>query len=403
MSNFRNVSYSEPCPICGKPDWCSIQYVEGGEKLHYCRRVLSGDNIISRVTGETFVFIKQTKDGSCMYKEEQAYLASREEWMKNNKGQGGQGSRPAERKTVASPEPQPVRSNEIIEPLENRQLDKIYRKFLSKLQLQKNHVQYFRKEKWPNELILKSRVKSMPPTSKEERNGITRTRIAAELIKEFGSLEGVPGFYEGPDGKWTFTGANGILIPLYDHEGNMYRLRLRLDHPEVDENGKEKNKYKNFSSYFEVEGAKGQMMNSFRKGCRAGSHIGLYETPDRDDYTICYITEGEKKSLFANYVLHNPIISLPGVNSFNKVLETLVDDFTVLDYLSGKGCRMIIIAYDADKYVNEAVLMYEKKLVELLTSKNFQIALAFWNPGFGKGLDDILSIDVRPNYELVKA
>ena len=401
MSNFRNVSYSEPCPICGKPDWCSIQLVEGGEKLHYCRRVLGGDNIISRVTGQTYIFIKQAKDGSCMYKEEQAYLASREEWMKNN--DKGTGARPAERKAVKSPEPPPVHFDGTIAPLDNRKLDKIYRKFLGMLQLHKSHVHYFHKERWPNELIIRSKVRSMPLTSKEEHQGNTRARIAAELVKEFGSLEGVPGFYEGPDGKWTFTGSSGILIPLYDYEGNMYRLRLRLDRPEVDENGKEKNKYKNFSSYFEVEGANGQVMNSFRKGCRSGSHIGLYETPNRDDYTICYITEGEKKSIYANYVLHNPIISLPGVNSFNKVLEALVDDFTVLDYLSAKGCRMIIIAYDADKYVNEAVLMYEKKLVELLTSKNFQIALAFWNPGFGKGLDDILSIDVRPNYELVKA
>ncbi|MCM1561699.1 MAG: hypothetical protein NC123_19520 [Butyrivibrio sp.] len=78
MSSFRNVSTSEPCPICGKPDWCSIQYVEGGEKLHYCRRILCGDNVISPVNGQTFVFIKQAKDGSSLYKEEQAYLASRE-------------------------------------------------------------------------------------------------------------------------------------------------------------------------------------------------------------------------------------------------------------------------------------------------------------------------------------
>ena len=46
------------------------------------------------------------------------------------------------------------------------------------------------------------------------------------------------------------------------------------------------------------------------------------EIPSRDDYTVCYITEGEKKSLFANHVLHAPVVSLPGVNSFGKVLET---------------------------------------------------------------------------------
>lgn len=46
--------------------------------------------------------------------------------------------------------------------------------------------------------------------------------------------------------------------------------------------------------------------------------------------------------------------------------------------------------------------MYEQKLIELLSGYGFRIAVAYWNPGFGKGLDDILSINVRPNYELVR-
>jgi hypothetical protein len=62
-----------------------------------------------------------------------------------------------------------------------------------------------------------------------------------------------------------------------------------------------------------------------------------------------------------------------------------------------------VIAYDSDKCVNEAVLMYETRLSQLLLGRGFQIALASWNPGFGKGLDDILSINVRPTYELVRA
>ena len=84
MSNFRNVSKSEPCPICGKPDWCTVQYVEENTKLHYCRRVLGCSNIISGTNGMSYVFLKQTSDGSCMYKEESAYMESRKEWEKAN-------------------------------------------------------------------------------------------------------------------------------------------------------------------------------------------------------------------------------------------------------------------------------------------------------------------------------
>ena len=399
MSNFRNVSTSEPCPICGKPDWCSMQYVEGGEMLYYCRRILCGDNIISSTNGRSYIFIKQARDGSSLYKEEQAYLASREQWRKNNPT-----SQAVHRlkKPIVAPASEPLKKEDDILPLPNQNLDKIYRSFLKKLSLQKEHVRYFIRQGWSKELIMRSMVRSIPSLKNNTHAGLSREKITKSLLQEFGSLKGVPGFYENDYGKWTFAGACGILIPLFDHENNLYRLRIRLDHPETDENGKEKNKYNNFSSYREIITQEKIIKNTYHNGCRAGSHIGLYENSKKDDYTVCYITEGEKKAIYANYVLHHPVISVPGVNSFNKVLETFGTTYNVLDYLSAKGCRIFVIAYDSDKYVNEAVLRYEKKLAELLLSHGFQIALAYWNPGFGKGLDDILALDVRPNYEMVK-
>ena len=373
MSNFRNVSKSEPCPICGKPDWCTVQYVEGNTKLHYCRRVLGCSNIISGTNGMSYVFLKQTSDGSCMYKEESAYMESRKEWEKangRNRYANGKRTKPKPPCGKQPPAPQPAVS---VTPLDNGTLDAIYRAFLKKLHLQKNHVRYLKQERWPDQLIIHLQVRSMPP--------------------------GGNGYYYG---KWNFAGQNGLLIPLYDHNGNLYQLRLRLDHPEVDEDGKEKNKYHNFSSFYETSTDGIHFVNAFKNGCRSGSHPSLYAVPSRDDYTVCYITEGEKKSLFANHVLHAPVISLPGVNSFGKVLETMDDGRNILNFLAAKGCTTVIIAYDSDKYVNEAVLMYEQKLIELLSGYDFRIAVAYWNPGFGKGLDDILSINIRPNYELVR-
>ncbi len=404
MSNFRNVSKSEPCPICGKPDWCSVHYVEGNTKLHYCRRITNCSNITSSVNGMTYVFIKQTKDGSCMYKEEAAYMESRKEWEKAN-GRNKYGNRGASKpkpKQNNVQQPPPSYTAPSVAPLDNKSLDAIYSTFLKILHLNKNHVRYLKDERWPDQLIIRSMMRSMPPGGNSYYYGTGRELITKELIREFGSLKGVPGFYEQSNGTWSFSGQSGLLIPLYDHNGNLYRLRLRLDHPETDEKGKEKNKYHNFSSYYEISTDGTHATNAFKNGCRSGSHAGLYTTPAYDDYTVCYITEGEKKALFANHVLRAPIVSLPGVNSFNKVLEAMDDGRNVLNYLAAKGCTTVIIAYDSDKYVNEAVLMYEQKLIELLIGRGFRIALAYWNPGFGKGLDDILSINVRPNYELVK-
>lgn len=404
MSNFRNVSKSEPCPICGKPDWCTIQEVSSSVQLHYCRRVLSGIDIISPVNSREYVFIKQTKDGSCLYKDREQYDADRDEWLLRNSGYHQ--SRQQKKPFVQAPPKQhdlpEDRSTLSVPAKPSHELDPIYRSFLKHLHLNKMHIRYLVKEGWPRELIQRSMLRSLPVHNSSHYNSYDRERITLELIQEFGSVLGVPGFYQKPDGKWTFSGSSGILIPQYDHNHYLYRLRIRLDHPQVDDSGKEKNKYNNFSSYFESRVKSGALVNSYINGCRSGSHIGLYDNPAVDDYTVCYITEGEKKAIYANYVLHVPVVSIPGVNSFNKLLEKSENGFTVLDFLKSRGCRILIIAYDSDKYVNQSVLMYEDKIIEFLSSQDFCIGVAFWNPGFGKGLDDILSINIRPNYELVK-
>lgn len=404
MSNFRNVSKREPCPICGKPDWCTIQEVTSSVQLHYCRRVLSGIDIISPVNNREYVFIKQAKDGSCLYKDREQYDTDRDEWLLQNRGyhQNRQGKKHS--KQVPANQPKPPEGNSILSvPIKpSRELDLIYRSFLNHLYLNKMHIRYLTKESWPKELIQRSMLRSLPVNRGTRYNPYDRELITLELIHEFGSVQGVPGFYQRPDGKWTFTGSSGILIPQYDHNHYLYRLRIRLDHPQVDDFGKEKNKYNNFSSYFESKTKSGALVNAYINGCRSGSHIGLYDNPMVDDYTVCYITEGEKKAIYANYVLHVPVVSIPGVNSFNKLLEKSENGFTVLDYLKSRGCRILIIAYDSDKYINQSVLMYEDKIIEFLSSQDFYIGVAFWNPGFGKGLDDILSINIRPNYELVK-
>lgn len=407
MSNFRNVSKKEPCPICGKPDWCTIQEVSSSVQLHYCRRVLSGVDIISPVNSMEYVFIKEAKDGSCLYKDREQYDADRDEWLLQNSGyQQSRTSRERKKQTpqrnLAQTADTDDEDNLSVPAKPNHELDLIYRAFLKQLYLNRKHVRYLEGERWPKELIHHSMLRSLPVNHSSHCNSYERERITHELIHEFGTVQGVPGFYQKQDGKWTFAGSSGILIPQYDQNHCLYRLRIRLDKPERDASGKEKNKYHNFSSCHAVETPSGALENAYMNGCRSGSHIGLYDNPEMDDYTVCYITEGEKKALFANYILHVPVVSIPGVSSFNKLLEKTENGFTVLDYLRSRGCRMLIIAYDSDKYINQSVLKYEDKLIEFLSIHDFFIAVAFWNPGFGKGLDDILSINVRPNYELVK-
>ena len=155
-----------------------------------------------------------------------------------------------------------------------------------------------------------------------------------------------------------------------------------------------------FSPFREEKRKDGTLYNYYLNGTQANSQIGFYNQFTKDHYVV-YITEGEKKSLVANYVLGHPVICVPRVNSFGKVFEADESGISVIDHAIELGAKVFVIAYDADKSINAKVLQCEDALVERLKEKGLQIALADWNIGFGKGLDDILGIGIRPNLNMV--
>lgn len=403
---WRNVTRTNPCPICGKEDYCSV--VDGfnpqfpAEQLHVCRRITSQKDVISPIDGKVYIYIKELRDYSALYEEAESRAYAQEQWRLANNIHSS--SRGKQRKVAPVPI-QPILPKReptllYVPPLPNVELDKIYCSFMAKLTLYHSHKKYLLSEGWSDRLIRNSFVRSMPANGPTKSSVYfhqrTREQITKELIQEFGSVKGVPGFYLNHKGDWTFYGNTGILIPQYDTNGYLFRLRIRLDHPPVDSKGKIKNKYKNFSSYFEEKDDQGNLYNSLTYGSRSGSHLSLY-TKDGDDFTVCYVTEGEKKGIYANDVLGHPVVSIPGVNSINKLKEPGCDGVVMLDYLKSKGCKYIIVAYDADKIINPKVLKCEQLLIMLLKKHGFKVGVANWNMGFGKGLDDILSVGVWPN------
>jgi len=388
MGTFRDVTTTEPCPVCGKPDWCSIftpdEAVYPGQELCVCRRIHSPE-IQSAINSKTYYFIKELSDGSAMYSD----VAKNSQTSPSSYVYRGSSAVPPKEIDYGTP------------PRPNAELDIIYREFLGLLQLSKKHRRTLANDGWPYELIKDCQIRSLSLKKSycedlgyySDRN--VRFEICSTLINRQHNLEGVPGFYQEQDGKWTFVGKPGMLIPLYDELNQIYRLRLRLDKPDIDENGKEKNKYKNFSSFARSTKEDHVLKNIYLKGCRAGSNIGFY-CSDQNDLSMCYITEGEKKAIVANYFFNCIVISLPGVNSYMKLEQTTSSGQSWLDFLKHIGCKNIIVAYDADKNTNESVALYERKLVELLKGHEFLTYIANWNFGFGKGLDDILVLGLRP-------
>lgn len=413
MERAVSVSRHDRCPICGKSDWCRFLPANSkvpGARMVNCKRDAIFLDQVSSVDGRTYIFIKKCNDLSSLYIEEEIRRKEQEIWRQehgcNAKSRKEKSIKKDRKQPVVWQRPEEFKVHGACKPLDDQKLDGIYRRFLSLLRLNTGHRTYLLKERWAKELIEKSLARSLPSVreyTSPQTNGRQRYRsrreITEELVREFGDLKGVPGFYE-KGGSWTFAGKQGLLFPLYNRKGQIYRLRIRVDYPEMDENGKAKNKYHNFSSFREEKRKDGTLYNYYLNGTQANSQIGFYNQFTKDHYVV-YITEGEKKSLVANYVLGHPVICVPGVNSFGKVFEGDESGVSVIDHAIGLGAKVFVIAYDADKSINAKVLQCEGALVERLKEKGVQIALADWNIGFGKGLDDILGIGIRPNLNMV--
>ena len=124
-------------------------------------------------------------------------------------------------------------------------------------------------------------------------------------------------------------------------------------------------------------------MNTYESGCEAGNQIGFYYEEARDDMYVCYVTEGEKKGIYGNEILHAPFVSIPGVSSWGFLLSKKGGERPV-DLLKRKGVRIFIVAFDADRETNERVMQAQKATIQALKEEGFTVQqtdfswLNFW-------------------------
>ncbi|MCG8539620.1 MAG: DUF3854 domain-containing protein, partial [Clostridia bacterium] len=292
-----------------------------------------------------------------------------------------------------------------IKPLRDDELDKVYRKILSMLSLEDHHRKQLKEEGWTDELIKKYNFKSYPVEdyTRFKKNiktpNPTRYEIGQKLHKEFGDLTGVPGLYirENKKGNrfWTLAGKPGILFEITNVYGHVIGLRVRLDDPG------DGGKYRWVSSYFLKE-FDGIWKNLYECGCKANNRVSISFPKIRGDMYCCHLTEGEKKHKAVNEFLKSPCISVAGVDSWADILD--VNPMTnerPVDVLKKMGVKMFIIAYDNDKYKNEAVMNSQIQVIEALRKENFMIGLAEWDSYMGIKIDDILFNGYKPMYFLV--
>lgn len=403
---IKNMSKGNPCPICGGPDWCGwLPDEKAGGWLVICQRhttpMKCGIDGVLGVDGNYYIYVGQGKNGcSSIFEEAQQRLAKQR--IKEGIKQGVDVSR----YQSAVTQHQTLTVVDAVEKLPVDRLNVLYLALLDGLVLEDKHKQVLLREGWSEELIVKSNIKSFPEedriryANKGKAGYATknpwRKALAKKLVSRFGSLAGLPGAYQNRKGEWTFAGQPGMLLPVRDVNHNVYALHIRLDDTKASGG-----KYRNFSSYHVDEDAKKQgfLINRYHKGCQAGNTIGYYYDAQVDNMFCAFITEGSKKGIFSNHCLRQPFISVPGVNSYGKLIEGKIGERPI-DILKKRGVEILIIAYDADKAVNEKVLYSEQKTIELMKQEQFQVGVAEWDASCGKGIDDLLQNGYRPSYVL---
>lgn len=440
----KEVSKARRCPICGHDHWCGFCQTADGEMI-ICKRgaevnAQKHQGLIGKTDGVFYMCVGISERGNHCFME-----ASNLKSVMEQKG-------------VCEYTPKILEPEYInpVEQLPDHLLDKYYRAMMSHLRLENYHRDYLYSEGWTDEMIRKYNVVSFPEkdfTRFKYRQDLYlknpyRKRLAKKMLEDLGNpvngLKGLPGAYQiGED--WTFTGPSGIIFWQYNARHQIVGVRIRMDYLDVNaevkgmpvvrwndhlfftekgetwnlqpmkgafhmladgsrdyrKDGMFKGKYRNFSSFHadEEEEKKNRIVNLYKNGVAAGNKLSFYSDSSRDDMYIAYITEGEKKGAFSNFIMRAPFIALPGVDSWTLLFKGKNGERPV-DVLKNNGCKVIVVAFDADKCTNETVLDRERKTVDALRQEGFVLGVASWDINLGKGIDDLLAGGHKPTYEV---
>lgn len=276
-------------------------------------------------------------------------------------------------------------------------LDDTYRAFLNELSLSEKHKNNLLARGFSSDKIEALNYRSMP--GKDE---VDFFAICRRLQKDGHSFEGVPGFFQYYDGRWTFVYCTkGIIMPRVNHANQITGLQIRKDDDlrQYVQNPDGTMELEPKCSWFSSKG--------LNKGCGAVTALhyacdfkfnrvnGEYEPVNvkKGKVESVMLTEGIMKGDLTNLLQPNiPVIANQGVNC----LKDLKDE---LEYLKGLGLENVIMGYDMDYKTNPNVQAALKKAKEIISSLGLQIKELDWeteltvngNTVYLKGIDDYLA------------
>lgn len=385
MSDFIEVTSNSPCPVCGATHWCAFRWV--GKKLYLnCHWVRPE---IGTIINGYYCFSRGIECGVFETIEQHNRYAP---WYSKIK--------------VDSTVPQVKNIIPKIsiteEPVKRASKEKIniaYEALVNELKLEKKHQQYLESEGWDLDMMRENQIVSLPPRDCDRYGGglkstnLYRVAICQKLIDKGIDLHYVPGFGLNQKGKLTFFGPEGLVIPTRDFSGRITHLRIRPNFTKKDlewyaKEGKKVPKYINFSS----------KKHKYGSSCIRG--YGVYYS--KNNTSICFVTEGEKKGIVISTKRNIDAFILQGVSTYGILLEKDEFGFRPVDYMKKRGIKTVVVCYDHDSSPRtiKNVSRCEEATIELLKNEGFKVATSEWNPNVAKGIDDLIMLGLNPVIKL---
>ena len=195
--------------------------------------------------------------------------------------------------------------------------------------------------------------------------------LAERLLAKGCTLQGVPGFYQGEDGKWTVNFTNrtsGILIPAVGMDGLLCGMQILLDRPLRDKDDPP-----------DKQGAKYIWFSSANRPMGVTSGSPVHFAGDPFAKTV-YVTEGLLKADIAHCLTGRSFAAVAGVANLANLERQL-------PALAHGGVQTIVEAFDMDKLSKPQVSAACEKLERMVLSNRMQCIHLTWDSTY-KGIDD---------------